>query len=1530
MAADRTNVYFLIRMRDIDTFGFAHPYVAITLDTDRSPTDTVMNFNADDSGVDMGSQYFTNGTPVRVFGERQIIIRNRSGVGQIIELYADDGVSWYAPPASGNTNTKWNASQDAMEVAISRADLGLTGSITGRFVVASYQNNELTWANDGDSTSNAPTCDAVDSISIYGYRTNYSALDPALAMLLNRNAFNQELSDADLDFWFDVKFNTNGIAADVLPTFPDTTNTSSVTVYPTNGAVVEPGIVSFKWGASTDTDDRVTSYFFELSTNANFDGIQGSENGTNIAFRVNTRSTNQFVRVDPSPPAAATQLYWRVRARDQSGALSGYYTNLFQVQSPDDDTNGPQPFLVYVGSNYAPGAVQTNITDADLNNSNNFVDIAVGWTDPSGVFLTNHSPYASTNVGGELGRVIPNWDLFTTNPFSGSVQDFGFDRVFTNFTGADGMPAVTTWYANAFTVTNVNFSNLFFLTLSAEDDDNDRGSVPDDVNEPGDAIPDDRTVTTNFLLQFTVVDDDDAGPFVNVGVNETGTPDRIWINEFEVDNPGTDSNEWVEIAGLAGVSVTNYQLLVISGAGATSTFSFVTNYVFSNESQGHGFFIVGAINPAQGAADYLPAGWANNTIPNGGTNSLRLRRLSDAVSVHTIDYGGDNPHTATQDQVVPISDGAGAADTLYAVGRGINFYDFTWTNTSGNATLNALDSNETFLVRVTDQAINQGGYAITGTILDAKSGVLVDNPSTNNVKPKWQLKNNAGTTLFSSTNTFMAQPAIDGGGTSPTGLGVTVAASAKGLVDLGVYTGQVTSTDADNDRANDQYATNQPVLFEVQDDDTNTPSVTGVNMTGTGGGLTKSGNMLYYDFDDSDLNFDTNAETVVNNVTDGGFDESGGTLGSIAGGNPDNAASETGWTSLKYYFFSFVLATNYDLTITNIVFHDLRTGTGPTNWMVRYSVDGFVSNVATGLNPGTTWTTNSTAVSLAMTTGTNTFRILATNATAGGGRWSVDNVTLQGTITPSAGTGFVSDQDSKNGSFSITGLVQDSVSGVFSNKNTNTALGTSYSLYTPSNQVLTNRSFATGPASNGAAQSSAVAVSDSIPSFNTNDILIGVYTTLVFTTDFDDDRTNDFLTGTNVQNFSVVDDDTNAPRRSATTNMSVKLGTAVQNVSAGAGSNVLFALHDGSMRVLDNVAMHLFLYVNDDSALVRGTNTNDVANLSCLTITNLVTNNVANFNSATSSPASLLGNYSTNVWSFTNSLSYDQVGTLFETTNKILLTMQDADNDRANDRMSATNVQFGRMTVTDDDPSEGKIATNANPLFDLTTNASTFVFVGGDSSLNTNGMVPNYTNASGGAFAGTNIWVVDRNNPATDVSRSNQVFLTSDGSITNLTATAPLHVKFLAFDAESGLAVNPTNANAASNTTLTIGSVIVDNVTNYDAAHSVMSTSTTKTVSRGTQLWNFVGWSTNVVGQFFTNSAGHSNKMSAMVRDADFDRPGDQMSTNVDIGWFVVYDDDAAGPTMPGIVANDSFTDGNRTNGTDAMDMSWFGRIRTS
>ena len=52
----------------------------------------------------------------------------------------------------------------------------------------------------------------------------------------------------------------------------------------------------------------------------------------------------------------------------------------------------------------------------------------------------------------------------------------------------------------------------------------------------------------------------------------TPAPDSepVWINEFHYDNAGTDANEFIEIAGVAGTDLNGYTLVLYSDPGVTS------------------------------------------------------------------------------------------------------------------------------------------------------------------------------------------------------------------------------------------------------------------------------------------------------------------------------------------------------------------------------------------------------------------------------------------------------------------------------------------------------------------------------------------------------------------------------------------------------------------------------------------------------------------------------------------------------------------------------------------------------------------------------------------------------------------------------------------------------------------------------------------------------------------------------------------------------------------------------------------------
>lgn len=175
--------------------------------------------------------------------------------------------------------------------------------------------------------------------------------------------------------------------------------------------------------------------------------------------------------------------------------------------------------------------------------------------------------------------------------------------------------------------------------------------------------------------------------------------DPVWINEVDYDNPSTDSNEWVEIAGAAGLSLDDYELVCISQLGVeyTNVDLAGASWAFSDEDNGYGFAVIGKVAPGIGVADYTPAGWTQNIIQNGPNDSIQLRRKLGAENVHLFDYDGNNTNT-TEDQSTSLADSSSAANgSLYLTGGpGSGFADFYWTNTTGHATPGAVNYGQSF------------------------------------------------------------------------------------------------------------------------------------------------------------------------------------------------------------------------------------------------------------------------------------------------------------------------------------------------------------------------------------------------------------------------------------------------------------------------------------------------------------------------------------------------------------------------------------------------------------------------------------------------------------------------------------------------------------------------------------------------------------------------------------------------------------------------------------------------------------------
>ena len=149
----------------------------------------------------------------------------------------------------------------------------------------------------------------------------------------------------------------------------------------------------------------------------------------------------------------------------------------------------------------------------------------------------------------------------------------------------------------------------------------------------------------------------------------------------------------------------------------------------------------------------------------------------------------------------------------------------------------------------------------------------------------------------------------------------------------------------------------------------------------------------------------TNGSVSIATWSTGTISYSTGTTG----GATDKAISTTGFNTpsvntAKYLEFTISPHANYAMSINSIHFFDQKSGTGPTSWVLRSSLDGYVSDL-NAPSPGTTNSTfpaNAQSAELGINfqniTSSVTFRLYAYGASSSAGTWRLDNLAIDGSI----------------------------------------------------------------------------------------------------------------------------------------------------------------------------------------------------------------------------------------------------------------------------------------------------------------------------------------------------------------------------------------------------------------------------------------------------------------------------------------------------------------------------------------------------
>ncbi len=159
-------------------------------------------------------------------------------------------------------------------------------------------------------------------------------------------------------------------------------------------------------------------------------------------------------------------------------------------------------------------------------------------------------------------------------------------------------------------------------------------------------------------------------------------------------------------------------------------------------------------------------------------------------------------------------------------------------------------------------------------------------------------------------------------------------------------------------------------------------------------------------------NFDVNttATTIPANATISTAAWSAGTMSFPAGHTTaatDNALSTTGFNTAalntaKYLQFSVTPNANYAIVLNNVSFYDQKSGTGPTTWVLRSSLDGYATNLNTPTATNTPFAATPNVVELGLDfqniSTAVTFRLYAYGASGSTGTWRVDDLTIEGSL----------------------------------------------------------------------------------------------------------------------------------------------------------------------------------------------------------------------------------------------------------------------------------------------------------------------------------------------------------------------------------------------------------------------------------------------------------------------------------------------------------------------------------------------------
>lgn len=179
---------------------------------------------------------------------------------------------------------------------------------------------------------------------------------------------------------------------------------------------------------------------------------------------------------------------------------------------------------------------------------------------------------------------------------------------------------------------------------------------------------------------------------------------NVWINEFHYDNGGTDTNEFIEIAGLAGTDLTGWRIVAYNGNNGLPYASLtLSGTIGDTTGTGHGFasFTASQFTPSTGSGTVsFQNGNTDGTEPDGFAIFDNNGNLVEFISYEGVISATINGAAVTSVNVGVYEGGSGSATgSIQRKGSGYDstgFTDWDVLATDNTATKDAANAGQTF------------------------------------------------------------------------------------------------------------------------------------------------------------------------------------------------------------------------------------------------------------------------------------------------------------------------------------------------------------------------------------------------------------------------------------------------------------------------------------------------------------------------------------------------------------------------------------------------------------------------------------------------------------------------------------------------------------------------------------------------------------------------------------------------------------------------------------------------------------------